>query len=337
MLIDVLCGIFLLLFLLYGMRRGAFKEIVGVAALAAAIYAAVKLYDPAGRAIENLAGWPAGLSKVAGGLLVLMLVYFILLLVGRLGLKMIRKTPGEMVEEAAEETADQAYYDTKPGPITMLTNPLPKKEDFYYWFDKVLGGIFGVLKAALTYCVLFLVASTLADPGGPAMQRLESSKAFCLYRDYVDPALRLIPEYRLLASIRDLRHLVAAIDRDPERTSRALSHEEIQALGALPKVQELANDPEIREDWENRRFSSLLVNAKVWALLRDPEVRRRLSEVNYQRIIDSLNPPPPAAPTPPPAGPTPGTPSGSSPTPGTGPAPSTPPAGGGGTAPPSRP
>ena len=72
---------------------------------------------------------------------------------------------------------------------------------------------------------------------------------------------------------------------NPARIDKVLAHRELKELREHPKVKALAMDADLKMAFDRRDFGLLLANRAVLDLLKDREIRRLLSEVDYEEIL----------------------------------------------------
>jgi uncharacterized membrane protein required for colicin V production len=201
---DVVFALFVLYGLIFGLRRGLYKELIAITALVVAAAVARTWHDPAGDFIHSTASFvPLGLAHAVGAALLGAVVFFFVTLVGRLVLKKVRDPDAQNgLEKAAAKTADAVEGDSKMGPVTLLTNPIASAQrGFVYWSDKILGGVLGVVKGAvaayLLFAVVYFVDSKMGNLGG-LKDSIARSQAAVFYNNYLDSLMQKLPEYRFI-------------------------------------------------------------------------------------------------------------------------------------------
>lgn len=289
---DLLFGIIVFYALVFGARRGFYKELVGFIALIAAISLAREARVPAGVALSAKFGWPVLVAEVAAVVGVWIAAFFAVALVGRLLLKKIRgKGADDRLEDGAEVVADAIAGDTTKGPVTLLTDKItPSKRGIFYWSDKLLGALLGLVKGVITGYVLFgviLYADRLGYENRFA-RSIDASYAGALFVRELDPFLRQFPEYELAVKVSDIREIARLVHEDPRRFDAFANNAELTALSRDPKIQELARDPQIRAAWEKRDLKALLLDPRVQALLADETMRKRVAVVNWAKVREAV-------------------------------------------------
>ncbi len=288
---DLVFGIVVFYALVFGARRGFYKEVVALVALLVAISVARTTRVPAGALLAEKTGSPVLVAEVGAVVVVWVAVFFAVALVGRLVLKKLRgKGVDDRLEDGAEELADAIAGDTTKGPVTLLTDPIASKRGLFYWSDKLLGALLGLVKGAITGYVLFGVA-LYADRLGYESRfarSVEGSYAGALFARELDPLLRQFPEYQLAVKVGDMREIARLVQEDPRRFEAFATHHELASLARDPRVQELARDPDVRATWERRDLRSLLLDRRVHALLADPELREKVAVVDWAKVREAV-------------------------------------------------
>ncbi|MGE0713343.1 MAG: CvpA family protein [Planctomycetota bacterium] len=291
-------GVFLLILfysLVFGARRGFFKEVIHAVALVVAIAAAKAGREPLGAALAAKSGLPLMLAEVAAVIMVWVAVFFIVAVVGRLALKKVRGSGiDDELDEGAEAVADALGGDTSKGPVTLLTDPIASKRGFFYWSDKLLGAGLGLLKGLITGYVLFgliLYADRARGWDSSFARSIEQSHAASLWKEHIEGTfLNSIPEYRIAKSLDDMKAIGAHFKatKDPARFKKFVEDPRLKSLREYPGIKALADDAGVAEAWAARDLKKLLANAKVRALLSDPELRKRLSDVEWEQLRREL-------------------------------------------------
>lgn len=291
MLADLVLALVLFYSLVFGMRRGFFKELVQTIALGVSISVARMARLPAGAKVAEATGAPPLLAEIVAVFLVWMLAFLVVAVVGRLLLKKLRgKGVDDNLDQGAEAIADAVSGDTTRGPVTLLTDPIASKNGIFYWSDKLLGGGLGLVKGAVTGFILFALI-VWADRVGLSTSfaaSIEASHGATIYRAHVDPLLRSFPEYRLAASFGTMRRIAGLLREVPTRDAALLAHHELASLRNHAKFQAAAQDPEVRRAWAARDLQALLREPEVRELLADEEARGRLAAVDWERVHDDL-------------------------------------------------
>lgn len=286
--------------LVFGMRRGFYKEVVQTIALVLAIIAAKMGREPGGASLAQSSGLPLMAAEVAAVVAIWVSVFFVTAVVGRLLLKKIRgKGLDDNLGEGAEAVADAIGGDTTKGPLTLLTDPIASKNGLFYWSDKILGGGLGLLKGVVTAYLLFGLIVYAAHAKGwdsSFAESIKTSYATRLYKEQIETTFLVsIPEYRIAKSLDDMRAIGKLIDdaeQGEARMERFANDNRLRTIREHPKVKELAKDPEVVKAWEERHLPSLLKNDKVRAALSDPDLRARLASVEWEQIRSELEAPP---------------------------------------------
>ncbi len=288
---DLVFGIIVFYALVFGARRGFYKEVVALVALLVAISVARTTRVPAGAFLAAKTGSPVLVAEVVAVVVVWVAVFFAVALLGRLVLKKIRgKGVDDRLEDGAEDLADAIAGDTTKGPVTLLTDPIASKNGLFYWSDKLLGALLGLLKGAITGYVVFGVA-LYADRLGHESRfarSVEASYAGALFMRELDPFLRQFPEYQLAVKVGDMREIARMVQEDPRRFDAFAGHHELASLARDPQVQALARDPEVRAAWERRDLKALLLDRRVHALLADPALREKVAVVDWAKVREAV-------------------------------------------------
>lgn len=288
---DLVFGIVVFYALVFGARRGFYKEVVAFVALLVAISVARTSRVPAGAFLAGKTGSPVLVAEVVAVVAVWVAVFFAVALVGRLLLKKLRgKGLDDRLDDGAEELADAIAGDTTKGPVTLLTDPIASKRGLFYWSDKLLGALLGLVKGAITGWALFGVA-LYADRLGYETRfarSVEGSYAGALFARELDPVLRQFPEYQLAVKVGDMREIARMVQEDPRRFDTFAGHYELASLARDPRVQALARDPEVRAAWDRRDLRGLLLDPRVHALLADPELREKVAQVDWAKVRSAV-------------------------------------------------
>lgn len=287
MLADLVFLLALFYGLVLGARRGFFKEVVQVVAVVVGVAVARLARVPAGAVVSSKTGAPLLLAEVAAVCLVWVAAFLVTAVVGRLLLKKLRgKGVDDRLDDGAEKLADAIAGDTTKGPVTLLTDPIASKRGFFYWSDKLLGALLGLLKGVITgYAIFGLVlwADRIGYPSAFA-RSVEASHAGALFVERLDPLLRASPEYQLATKTADVHEIARLVEADPARIQRVADHPELAALARDPQVQALGRDPEVRAAWERRDLKALLADPRVHALLADPVFREKAAAVDWAKV-----------------------------------------------------
>ncbi len=286
--------------LIFGMRRGFYKEVVQTIALVVAIVAAKMAREPAGLSLQSSTGLPLMVAEVAAVVAIWVSVFFVTAVVGRLLLKKMRgKGIDDNLGESAESVADAIGGDTTKGPLTLLTDPIASKRGIFYWSDKILGGGLGLLKGVVTGYLLFgliVYAAHAKDWESSFAESIEGSYATKIFKEHIETTfLNTIPEYRIVKGLDDMREigkLIHDAERGEARMQRFVNDARLKTIREHPKVKELAKDPEVVKAWEARHLPTLLKNDKVREALSDPDLRKRVSAVEWEDIRNELAGPP---------------------------------------------
>jgi uncharacterized membrane protein required for colicin V production len=296
---DLLFGIVVFYGLVLGARRGFYKEVVHVLALVVSISVARSLRVKAGAVLAARTGAPVLVSEVLAVAAVWVIVFFVVALLGRLVLKKLRgKGVDDRLEAGAEDVADAIAGDTTKGPITLLTDPIASRRGVFYWSDKLLGALLGLLKGVLTGYILFGIA-LYADRVGyenAFARSVEGSYAGALFVRELDPYLRQFPEYQLAVKLTDMREIARLVHEDPRRFDIFAGDPQLGSLARDPRVQALASDPEVKAAWARHDLRALLLNPKVRALLADPELREKVAVVDWAKVREAVERGPGATP-----------------------------------------
>lgn len=297
---DTIFRAFVLYGLVFGMRRGFYKELIAFGSLVLGVIAARTVHDAADKFLAEWLSMPHGIAHVLGLGGVWLVTFFILNVVGRIVLKRLRDPDREnRVAGAAEKVADSVEGDTKAGPVTYLTNPVASAHrSVIYWSDKILGGLLGIAKGivgayALFGLVYFAELHTGVDPAG-FRASIASSQAKAIYSDYLAAPLRGFREYRLFENVALIEELVEASRGDPATIDRLASHEAWGPVRATAAFQALALDPAIHAAWTKtdasgkRDVHTLLHSAHVRALLSDEEFEEALARTDVEGVVRSL-------------------------------------------------
>lgn len=286
---DAVCGLILFYSLVFGARRGFYKEVVQTLAVVLAILLARVLRQPVGAWITAKTSVPSGISEVVAVVAVWVVGFLVVAVVGRLILKKLRgQGIDDNLDEGAEAIADALGGDTAKGPVTLLTDPIATKTGIFYWSDKLLGAGLGLGKGVVTVIVVFalvLYADRARGWESSFAESIEASYAARGFRAYLEPYLETFPEYRITTSLRSMRGIAAAVKEDPRRFAAFAGHPELKGLRGHAKLAEVARDPEVAAAWAERDLQRLLGHEQVRALLGDRELRERIAEVDWEAVL----------------------------------------------------
>ena len=306
---DAVFALILFYSLIFGARRGFYKEVIQFVALIVAISVARKLAGPAGAAISDATSLPVTAAEVIAVIGVWIVAFFAVALIGRLILKKLRgKGVDDSLGESAEAVADALAGDTTKGPLTLLTDPIASKRGMFYWSDKLLGAGLGLCKGVITCIVigaLVVYANRARDWDWSFAKSVEDSYGRDLFQGTIEPYLVTFPEYRIATSWGEMKRIAQLVKQDPRRFITFAEHPELKGLRNDPRIAELAQDPEVHKAWMSRDLVGLLKNEKVRATAGDAEFRARLAAINWERVrkdveaSQALGAQPPAPPEPP--------------------------------------
>ena len=298
---DLLFGFLVFYGLIFGLRRGFYKELIAFTALIVAIGAARTWRDPAGELIhQNLSFLPAGFAHALGAVVVWIVAFFLVNLVGRLLLKKARNPDAEnKIEGAAGKVADSVEGDTKAGPMTLLTNPIASAQRrLVYWSDKLLGGLLGVIKGAAAGYAIFAVIYFVDLQMGSLKSFKDSiaaSKSAAFYQAYLSGLLQQLPEYRLVDHAAKTEELKSIVDqnktKDPQLIDRVSANPNWAAIKATAAFQGVALDPEIQALWAKRDLEGLMLSPKVRHLLADDAFQQAFANTDVDSVIRSVTEP----------------------------------------------
>lgn len=285
---DAIFAVILLYSFIAGARRGFYKEVVQTLALVVSIYITRMFYHQAAESLVTSTGMPHMLGHAVGGVALWVASFFVAAVLGRLILKKIRgKGVDDALGESAEALADAIGGDTTKGPVTLLTDPIATKTGIFYWSDKILGALLGLLKGLITAYILFgifVFADHANNWNSYFVKSIETSWAAKLYEGAIEPYLATFPEYKIAASLGHLNKIAQLIHDEPWRFVELVTHPELTPLAKSEEIQELRNDEQIKKQWEKRDVKGLLLNEKVRALLGDEGFRKTLGDVNWANV-----------------------------------------------------
>jgi len=289
---DAVCGLILFYSLVFGARRGFFKEVVQFVALIAAVLIARGARVPVGGSISAKTGVPVMAAEVVAVVVVWVVAFVAVAVVGRLLLKKLRGDGiDDELDEGAEAIADAIGGDTYKGPVTLLTDPIATKTGVYYWLDKVLGAGLGFAKGIVTVIVLFslvLYADRARGWESSFAKSVEGSGSASVFSNHLDPYLRSFPEYRILTSLRAMKGIAEEVRAEPRRFLAFARHRELEGLKNHPRIAELAQEADVKAAWEARDLKALLGDPRVRGLLQDAALRERIAEVNWDRVLEDV-------------------------------------------------
>lgn len=289
---DAVCGLILFYSLIFGARRGFFKEVVQLVALIAAVGIARAARIPVGAALASKTGIPDTVCEVIAVVVVWVVAFVVVAVIGRLILKKMRGSGiDDELDESAEAIADAIGGDTMKGPVTLLTDPIATKTGVFYWLDKILGAGLGLVKGVVTVTVLFtlvLYADRARGWESSFAKSVEGSGSAKVFANYLDPYLRSFPEYRILTSLRAMKGIAEEVRAEPRRFLAFAKHRELEGLKNHPKIVELAEQADLKAAWDARDLKTLLKDPRVRGLLADRELRERIAEVDWARVLKDV-------------------------------------------------
>jgi uncharacterized membrane protein required for colicin V production len=275
----------------FGARRGFFKEVVHGIALVVGVAVARMSCGAVGAQLSTGAGMPRLVAEVAAALFVWAATFLVVAVVGRLILKKLRgKGADDRLDDGAEAIADAISGDTTKGPVTLLTDPIASKNGVFYWGDKILGALLGLIKGVVTAYVLFGLVIWADRVGHPSAfaSSIETSHATALFRGQIQPYLEAFPEYRLVSNATEMREIARLVQEDPSRFDAFTGHAQLGSLARDPKINELAGDPEIQKAWKAHDLAKLLGDQRVRDLLADPALRDKVAAVDWKQVRESV-------------------------------------------------
>lgn len=306
---DILFVAFVLYGLIFGLRRGFYKELIALVALVVGVGVARTFNATAGEFLHEK-GLPGPVAHVMGPVIVWVIVFFLVNVIGRIALKKVRDPDAEnTIEAAAGKAASAVEGDTKAGPMTLLTNPIAHAQrSLVYWSDKLLGGALGIVKGAAAAYALFAIVYVAemhlaSDPGG-LRQAISESRAKELYVDYLAGILRELPEYRLLENVANTERLADETKGEPQLVDRLALNDAWAKVKATTAFQKLTTDPEIQTAWAKttadgkRDLKTLLASPKVRELIADPQFVEAFSNTDVSAVRKALTGKPQDAPAP---------------------------------------
>lgn len=284
---DAIFALILFYSFVLGARRGFFKEVVQFLALVVGVALARGFMHAGGAWIHGKVGGPPLLAEAGAAVAIWVVAFFLTTLIGRLVLKKLQgRGVDDRLDEGAEAVADALGGDTVKGPVTLMTDPIASKTGIFYWSDKLLGALLGVAKGAVTGYLLFglLIFADRAGWENRMAASIEGSWAARLYERALDPYLRSYPEYQIARSLGEMRGVARAVKENPGRATALQDHPELRALAQDERILALGRDAEIRQAWNERDLSKLLLNDKVRALLSDRELREKVARIDWARV-----------------------------------------------------
>jgi uncharacterized membrane protein required for colicin V production len=271
----------------FGARRGFFKEVVHALALVVGIWLAIRLRVPVGTTISIKTGLPQVVGEVGAVVVVWVVAFLVTAVVGRLLLKKFRgEGVDDNLDDAAEGIADAIAGDTAKGPLTLMTDPIASKSGVFYWTDKLLGAGLGFVKGLLTGYVLCGMVVYLDHMGweNGFAESVEASLAATVYQSAIDPYFMTYPAYRVVKSAEEVKAVADVLREDPSRVKILTEHAQLTAFRNDPRVQELINDPELKAAFEERDVSKILLHDKVQEALKDPALREKLAAIDWAAV-----------------------------------------------------
>ena len=285
---DAVFAVILLYSFIAGARRGFYKEVVQTLALVVSIYVTRMFYEEAGAKLAASTGMPEMLGHAVGGVLLWVVSFFVAAVLGRLILKKIRgKGVDDALDGGAEALADALGGDTTKGPVTLLTDPIATKTGIFYWSDKILGALLGLLKGLCTAYVvfgIFVYADRAKNWNSYFVKSIESSWAAQLYEGAIEPYLATFPEYTIATSLGHMNKIGELIYEEPWRFAALATHPELIAIAKSEKVAALAKDEAILKQWRAGDVKGLLKDERVRALFGDKTFRKTVGDVNWEKV-----------------------------------------------------
>lgn len=293
---DIVFGVFVFFGLVFGLRRGIYKELIAFAALVVAVAAARTFRDLVADLIRGSVGLEAHVAQFVAAAAIFVLVAFVLNVLGRLLLRKLKDPDAEnRIEGAAQKVVEGADGKTKVGPITFITNPIANAEKgLVYWTDKLGGGLLGVVKGSVAaYCVFGLVyyADMALDGHWSFTDSIRQSRSAEAFTNWVAPLLRQVNEFRMLENVSRLDWIAHDPETKPNTIERISQDEGWAPVKAVPTVQRVLQDADVKRAWDSRDGSgrrdvaALIRLPTVRALLADPEFRRAFADVDVDAIV----------------------------------------------------
>ncbi|MBI3723758.1 CvpA family protein [bacterium] len=294
---DIVFFLFFLYGLVFGMRRGFYKELIAVVALVLGVAAARFLKDPVADALHDKAGFGLHTGQILGSLVAWLVVVLVVNIAGRLVLRRLRDPDAEnKIEGAADAAVESVDGKPKQGPVTYLTNPLASTQrSIIYWSDKLLGAVLGIAKGVVAAYVLFALiycADMAVGANWGFTESIKGSHAKQIYSQYLEASFRSLPEYRLVENIAILESLEVDPSINADAIERMAADPRWADVKATPAFQRIAADPDVQKAWEQRSNGKRAVNSvihlsQVRGLLADSDFRSAFSNVDILSIRNS--------------------------------------------------
>jgi uncharacterized membrane protein required for colicin V production len=303
---DGVVAVFLFYGLVFGIRRGFYKELIAFGALILGALVARALRGAVGTALATKLGVPVIFAEILAVAAIFLVVALILNVIGRVLLNRLKNPDGEsIVEEGADEIADAIADKGKKGPMTLLTDPIAKATSgAVYWTDKLLGAALGLLKSLVAVAFIFALVvywSHWTGSESAFAKSIEDSWSHRAFHETIEPQLEKTEEYRFLANLEAANNLARVVKGDPKKIEIVKTHPAVAPIAANPRTQALAQDVEVQKAFARGDLAALLVNPKVRDALADPEFRKAIADADLEKVLDDLaplpglEPPPPAA------------------------------------------
>jgi uncharacterized membrane protein required for colicin V production len=302
---DGVVAVFLFYGLVFGIRRGFYKELIAFGALLLGALVARALRGAIGTALATKLGVPVIFAEVVAVAAIFIVVALIVNVIGRVLLNRLKNPDGEsVVEEGADEIADAIADKGKKGPMTLLTDPIAKATSgAFYWTDKLLGAALGLVKSAVAVAFIFALVVYWSQWTGSKTafaQSIEDSWSHKAFHEAVEPRLRQTEEYRFLANLEAANDIARVVKADPKKLDSVKTHPSAAPIANSPRTQALAQDAAVQKACAHGDIAGLLENPKVREALADPEFRKAIADADLEKVLDDLAPLPGMA-APPPA------------------------------------
>jgi uncharacterized membrane protein required for colicin V production len=290
---DLVAAIFLFYGLVFGLRRGFYKELIAFGSLVVAAFMARMLRRPVGDMIGARTGLGATVGEVAAAMGIFLVVALILNIIGRTILNKLKNPDGEnALEEGADSIADAIQDKGKKGPMTLLTDPIAKATSgVVYWTDKLLGAVLGVAKSVVAVALIFVLVTYWARWTGQENAFTTSIRDSFVakgFHEVVEPHLLETDEYRFLRNIDRVERLADEAKGDPGKAKQIADHPAVQPMRIHPRVVALGNDPSVADAWKRGDVKGLLLNKNVRELLADPSFRDAFADADLDKVLKDL-------------------------------------------------
>lgn len=273
-IVCVVCGFGFL----YGLRRGFFREVIGLVAIVAAVWAGTNASPALGAGFAQRFSMSPTMGVITAGCLAAVATYVVVLVVGLLVFKWLMRSPADRIAQAvgADGAAEQ-------GAVSVALKVLPTRRSILYVIDKVLGAFLGVAKAA-AYSAVALVGLASMNLGTWS-EAARASAAYAAYNTHIAAHVEAIPEVRLVKRLPGWTQLAKQVGDNPQLARDLFDGPEFGPIREYEPLQAVIDSERVRELWDRQAFAELVDVPEVKTLFSDRKLLHLIADVDVQRLL----------------------------------------------------